>query len=349
MDALPQVTICVPVWNGARFVAQTLDSITRQTYPNVRVLISDDASTDGSAELCKGIAEQLGFELVVQSERRGWVGNCNFLLERARGDFVCILPHDDLLDECYVEVLAAHLSETPACAQVFCDVQAFEATDRVLTQPSLVGSPFERVHQLMTRHFDGTAFRGLVRRAAVDRAGGLPANAFDGFAADIGWLARLALEGEIHRVPEILYRKRYHSKSTAYPWGFWAEDAKIAAWADHCGDLFGVALGLDLSPAERWLITHAAVSRLIMANEQRGPYPRIRRLPIARKAEMVEALLARSEPCFFAEGTSVEERRRVAARMVEALAARRPVVAPRTPANILRFLLRKPLKLRSDK
>jgi len=88
MAALPQVTICVPVWNGARFVAETLDSITRQTYPNLRVLVSDDASTDGSAELCRGIAERHGFELTVQPQRRGWVANCNFLLERAAGDFV---------------------------------------------------------------------------------------------------------------------------------------------------------------------------------------------------------------------------------------------------------------------
>jgi glycosyltransferase involved in cell wall biosynthesis len=349
MATLPQVTVCVPVWNGARFVAETLNSIARQTYPNLHVLISDDASTDGSAELCRSIAEQHGFELIVQPERRGWVGNCNFLLERAAGDFVCILPHDDRLDERYVEVLAAHLSATPACAQVFCDVQAFEATDKVLTQPSLVGSPFERVHQLITRHFDGTAFRGLVRRAALDRAGGLPANAFDGFAADIGWLARLALEGEIHRLPEILYFKRYHSRSTAYAWGAWVEDAKIAAWTDHCGDLLGVALKLDLSPAERWLITHAAVSRLIIANEQRAPYPHIRRLPIARKAEMVGVLLAHFGPVFFGAETSVEERRRLAVLMVEALTARKPVAAPRTPANILRFLRKKPLRLRSDK
>ncbi len=348
MAALPQVMICVPVWNGARFVAETLESIARQTYPNLHVLISDDASTDGSAGICKSIAERLGYELIVQSERRGWIGNCNFLLERAAGDFVCILPHDDRLDERYVEVLAAHLSATPDCAQVFCDVQGFEANDRVLTQPSLVGSPFERLHRLITRHFDGTAFRGLVRRGALDRAGGLPASAFDGFAADIGWLARLALEGEIHRLPESLYFKRFHSRSTAYPWGLWAEDARIAAWTDHCSDLLGVALGLDLSPAERWLITHAAVRRLVGADEQPVPYPDIRYLPAARQAEMVEAMLARFEPGFFAAPTPVEERRRIASLMVGA-PARKPAVAPRTPANILRFLRKKPLKLRPDR
>jgi hypothetical protein len=102
-----------------------------------------------------------------------------------------------------------------------------------------------------------------------------------------------------------------------------------------------------------------------MANDQRGPHPEIRRMPIARKTELVEALLARFEAHYFLAGTSVADRRRVALLIVEAVAAenaaallqaagsprpaaREPVVAPRTPANILRFLLKKPLKLRSD-
>jgi hypothetical protein len=369
MAALPQVTVCVPVWNGARFVADALKSVARQTYPNLRVLISDDASTDGSAELCKGIAERHGFELIVQPERLGWIANCNFLLDRARSDFVCILPHDDLLDERYVEVLAAHLSATPACAQVFCDLRAFGSLNEVLAQSPLVGPPFERLYRVITRHFDGTAFRGLVRRSALDRAGGLPANAFDGFAADIGWLGRLALEGEIHRVPEVLYFKRFHQGSTHVAWFRLDEETKIAAWSDHCAHLLGVALALDLSAAERWLITHAAVRRLIMANDQRGPHPEIRRLPIVRKAELVEALLARFEAHYFVAGTPVADRRRVAVLIVEAVAAENAAAllqaletpvpekaaavatahdlpAPRTPANLLRFLRKKRLKLR---
>jgi glycosyltransferase involved in cell wall biosynthesis len=353
-------------------VAETLDSVARQTYPNLHIVISDDASTDGSAELCRGIAERHGFELIVQPERRGWIGNCNFLLERARGAFVCILPHDDLLDERYVEVLAAHLSATPVCVQAFCDLQAFGSLNEVQTQSSLVGSPFERLYGHITRHFDGTPFRGLVRRDALDRAGGVPGGAV-GFAPDISWIAHLALQGEIHRVPEILYFKRYYEGSTHAAWFLlWDDETKIAAWADHCAHLLGIALALELSAAEQWLITHAAVRRLIMANDQRGPYPGIRRLPIARKVELVERLLARFETRFFAAGTSVEERRKVAALMVEALAAGNasaplqalevpvprkaagmpaaPDVAPaRTPANLLRFLRKKSLKPGADK
>jgi GT2 family glycosyltransferase len=346
----PQVTICIPVHNGAAFVAQTLDSVARQTYRNVTVIISDDASTDGSAELCRGIAQQHGFELIVQPQRHGWIENCNALLERAHSDFVCIVPHDDVLDERYVEVLAAHLVATPACVQAFCDVQGFGSTRAVQTQSSLVGSPFERLYQLITRHFDGTPFRGLVRRDALDRAGGLQGNAFDGFAGDVNWIARLAREGEIHRVPEALYAKRFHEGSTAHGWSVWAQADKRAAWADHCSQLLSVALTLELTAAERWLIAHAACRRLIMANEQPAAYADIRNLPTDRKVDMVEALLAGFGSHFFATETPPGERRRVAALLVEALAAANgpeptTASAPRTFANLFRFLRNKPLDL----
>lgn len=349
MAALPHVTVCIPVWNGARFVAETLASVARQTYPNLHVVISDDASTDGSAELCGSIAEQHGFELIVQPERLGWVANCNFLLERAAGDFVCILPHDDILDERYIEVLAAYLSATPVCAMAFCDIRAFGSRNEVQTQTSLVGSPFDRLYRHLTQHLDGTPFRGLVRREVLDRAGGLPANDFGGFAADVVWLAHLALEGEIHRVPEVLYSKRYHQGSTHAAWFHWDEEMKFAAWTDHCARLLKIALQLNLSAAEQWLIVDAAVRLLILADEKGGPYPEVRRLPLIRKAEMVSALLEKSGSDFFPEASASDRRTAFATLIVEAVTApTAPVtdpVVPRTPGNLLRFLRRKPLKL----
>jgi GT2 family glycosyltransferase len=350
MVTSPQVTICIPVYNGAEFVPQTLNSVARQTYPNVRVIISDDASTDDSAELCRVAAQKHGFELIVQPQRRGWIENCNVLLECARSDFVCIVAHDDVLDERYVEVLAAHLMATPVCVQAFCDVQGFGSARGLQTQSSLVGPPFERLYQMITRHFDGTPFRGLVRREALDRAGSLPSNAFDGFAADVNWVARLAREGEIHRVPEALYAKRFHARSTAHAWSVWPEADKLAAWADHCTHLLGVALDLDLTTAERWVIAQAASRRLIMANERPATYADVRNMPTARKVDIVEALLARFSSHLFAVGTSPEERRRVAALLVEALTAantpeRKRVLTPRTLANLFRFLRKRPLKL----
>jgi glycosyltransferase involved in cell wall biosynthesis len=124
-DSPPQVTICVPVYNGQAHIRETLSSISRQSYRNLNVLISDDASTDGSVEICRPFAQDPRFSLTLQPARRGWVANANWLLQTAPGDFVCITPHDDILDERYVETLVECLRADPRAAMAFCDVHEF--------------------------------------------------------------------------------------------------------------------------------------------------------------------------------------------------------------------------------
>src|SRR5688572_9092751 len=97
------ITVCVPVWNGASFVAETLECVRRQTQTDLRVLISDDHSDDDSAAVCQTFESDSRFEVVVQPERLGWVGNVNWLLKRVDTPFGCILPHDDLITPDYLE------------------------------------------------------------------------------------------------------------------------------------------------------------------------------------------------------------------------------------------------------
>ena len=92
------VTICVPVYNGRAFVGETLGSIQRQGYKNWTVLISDDRSDDGSAEVCRNFTPDPRFSLCVQPVRLGWIENCNWLLRHADSELVCLVSHDDLLE-----------------------------------------------------------------------------------------------------------------------------------------------------------------------------------------------------------------------------------------------------------
>jgi hypothetical protein len=284
------VTICVPVYNGESVVADALSSIARQRYRDLTALISDDASEDRSAEICRRFSHDSRFRLSRQPTRRGWVENCNWLLARAGGDFVCIVPQDDVLDPGYIEALLDCLAGAPACTLAFSDIRAFGSVDRVLSRASIFGDPFERVYRFMTGHHDGTAFRGLVRRQALDVAGGLRGNRADDFAADLGWLARLARTGDLRRVDEVLYHKRMDPESVSMRWDRWDDETKIEAWCVHCAELLNVALDLDLTAAEQRLIVHATVRRLLMI-EPALPFPFIRALPTARKASMVVSVL----------------------------------------------------------
>jgi Glycosyl transferase family 2 len=293
---LPRVTICVPVFNGAQWVAESLASVARQTFTDLEVLISDDASTDASARICREVAAaDPRFRLVIQPARLGWMENCNWMLSRARGEFVYIHGHDDILEARCIATLVAHLDVTPACCVAFSDMRAFGTEDHVLSQPSITGSPFERAYDVMAHHYNAIAFSGLMR-TAVARSG-LRGNDHDNFSADSTWLMRLARAGELHRVAEVLFHKRFHGNMSHFQWTQWDEDRKISAWCGHCAGILGEALAFDLTPAQQWLLVWAALQRLLLAATSLGPYQFIRDLALDRKAAMVSDFFATmSEP-----------------------------------------------------
>jgi hypothetical protein len=293
---LPRVTICVPVFNGAQWVAESLASVARQTFTDLEVLISDDASTDASARICREVAAaDPRFRLVIQPARLGWMENCNWMLSRARGELVYIHGHDDILEARCIATLVAHLDVTPACCVAFSDMRAFGTEDHVLSQPSITGSPFERAYDVMAHHYNAIAFSGLMR-TAVARSG-LRGNDHDNFSADSTWLMRLARAGELHRVAEVLFHKRFHGNMSHFQWTQWDEDRKISAWCGHCAGILGEALAFDLTPAQQWLLVWAALQRLLLAATSLGPYQFIRDLALDRKAAMVSDFFATmSEP-----------------------------------------------------
>ena len=78
----PLVTIGVPVYNGADYLTLAIDSLLAQTYRNVELLISDNASTDGSSEVCAAYAQRdARVRYIRQAHNIGGVENHNFVVE----------------------------------------------------------------------------------------------------------------------------------------------------------------------------------------------------------------------------------------------------------------------------
>jgi len=293
MGSRPGVSICVPVYNGAPFVAETLVAALNQTYEPLTVLVSDDGSGDESLAICRSFAADSRVLVWRQPARLGWVANCNWLLARAESELVCIVSHDDLAEPEMISRLVRALSEVPDAALAFCDVATFGRwrRRRVWRRVAIDGTPAERVRRFMATHFDGTAFHALIRHTALDTAGGLRGNEIADFAADVSWLGRLAAVGSFVRVPESLYRKRRHYASASQRWGDWDDERRADAWALHCRELLHDALELSLAPDEQEALVRAAIRR-VLAIEPVRPFGYIRDLPLARQAALVASLLA---------------------------------------------------------
>jgi glycosyltransferase involved in cell wall biosynthesis len=284
------VTICVPVFEGAAFVAETLSAIQEQRHADLTVLVSDDASGDGSADVCRAFAGDSRFRITVQPSRLGWIEHCNWLLRRVDSELACIVSHDDILEPDHIASLVACLEAEPDTMVAFTDIRVFGLLEHVESQDSIVGTPAERLRAFIATHFDGTAFHALVRRPALEAAGGLRGNAMDHFAADVSWLGRLAYAGNFRRVPEALYRKRRRAESVSLQW-VWSHERWADAWCMHCRELLSDAIDQALTADELLSIARAVVRRLL-AIEPTRPFTFIREFSAARQAALVRALFA---------------------------------------------------------
>src|SRR5262245_12720800 len=89
------ISCIVPVYNGERYLAETLDSILAQTYRPLEIIIADDGSTDGTAEVVASYGDKVRY---LRQDNAGASAARNVGLGAARGEFVAFLDADDLWD-----------------------------------------------------------------------------------------------------------------------------------------------------------------------------------------------------------------------------------------------------------
>ena len=241
-----KVTLCVPVWNGEAFVEETLESARTQTLTDISILVSVDSSDDRSAEICSAFAARdPRFEVVVQPARLGWVGNVNWLLRHVQSEYASILPHDDLIMPSYLERLIEELENRPEAILAFCDLRTFGEEERLRIGPAATGDLFTRIVDFLYANTAAEAWRGVFRAKVLKQ--GCYLEEVNGAAADQVWLFRLAIEGSLVRVPQVLYSKRLHGESVVSKCMTDHGMPTDSHWADHCVSCHRIALS-----AGRW-------------------------------------------------------------------------------------------------
>jgi glycosyltransferase involved in cell wall biosynthesis len=263
-----RIAVCVPVFRPGDLLADTLSSIQNQSFGSFEALISIDGGDVDSARVCTVFARDPRFSVVVQPRRLGWVGNANALLARVKTEMFCLHPHDDLMHEGYLAALCAHLDRSPHAVTAFADMRMRgerhgSAIDYVVGQSSVMGTPVERLRAVLTSHFDAIAWRGLTRTRALGVIGFMRTNRCDNFAEDTVWMAKLARAGELHRVPEVLYTKRYHTGMTHTRWGQWPLEKRLRAWVVHCSEMWAEAMPVARTFSERAALSAAALKRVL--------------------------------------------------------------------------------------
>jgi glycosyltransferase involved in cell wall biosynthesis len=94
---MPRVSVVLPVYNGAPWVAGAIESIQRQTYPDWELLILDDGSTDGSFHVCSQLAERdPRIRLLRHDSNMGLAAAMTHLCGNVKGEYVAVQEQDDI-------------------------------------------------------------------------------------------------------------------------------------------------------------------------------------------------------------------------------------------------------------
>jgi len=99
-QSLPLVSICIPTYNGAKYLAETLNCAINQTYPNIEIIITDDQSTDNTLEICNNFAKKDPRIKMFQNKKNlGLVGNwCEVINKTSKNsEWIKYLFQDDLM------------------------------------------------------------------------------------------------------------------------------------------------------------------------------------------------------------------------------------------------------------
>lgn len=211
MTATPRLSVGLPVHNGQRYLAEALDSLLGQSFTDFELIISDNASTDGTAEICRRYAAaDTRIRYIRQSRNIGCNPNHNFLLREARGEFFKWASHDDLYGRELLARCVAALDEYP-------DVVLSHVDKAVVDEAGTVVRQFD--YTLATSSPDPTErFRSLVVADGADDEYGVirthvlrsirPKDSYH--HASRPFIVELAFRGRFHQVREQLYYRRDH-------------------------------------------------------------------------------------------------------------------------------------------
>ena len=260
---MSELTVCVPAYNAEAFIAETIDSIAAQTFSRIKVLISLDRGEDATETVCRRYLAEARFELIVQPERLGWVGNVNHLIGRVDTPFFCIIPHDDILDPRYLAEVHGLAKSDPAISCAYSDIQSFGDSTRRLCQPDLRGDLLDRVLDFLLDHFSAVAFRGVVRRHGPDDRPYLPTGLRRDFAVDTVWALQLALRGELRRVSAPLYAKRFDPRTVHAGWMKLPGGELNSLWAEHAATCVRTALAAISETSRRDLVLASGLLRVL--------------------------------------------------------------------------------------
>lgn len=206
--------IGLPVYNGERYLAQTLDSLRAQTYDDFEVLILDNASTDGTPTLARAVcALDSRFRYERKTVNTGGPGNFNDALDRMDNELFAWVAADDLYDPDFFRACVDLLDDSPEAIAAFSQVSMVDDSGQWLRDLDAAeqarwdnADPAVRFADIVRYSYGCREIFSVYRRKVLASVEPMCTC----WGSDRMQLAELALHGTIVHVPQRLFHNREH-------------------------------------------------------------------------------------------------------------------------------------------
>ena len=194
------VSVIVAVYNGENYLSQALESVLKQSYQNIEIIIVDDGSTDKPAELAKSYIDRANVQYIYQANG-GHGAALNTGASNANGEFLSFIDHDDIWDLNKLQLQLDSFTDDPSLDVVFSHQKSF-AENKAAERLSFAKDP-------VPGYMPGSM---LIRASSFFKVGLFNTEIRKGYF--FPWYDRLNLLGlKKMLLPELLYHRRVHGQN----------------------------------------------------------------------------------------------------------------------------------------
>lgn len=212
----PLVSVCIPAYNNAGYIKDTIESILGQTYQNIELIIVDDNSKDDTLKIVQSI-EDKRVKVYHNDENLGMVGNWNKCLSLATGDYIKLICADDMVDQNAIEIEAKAMMENPTANLVESDTRLVDINGKKTGafhryhKSGLVNGKKVAKASLIFQNFFGAPVNNLIRRTALENVGYFDTSFT--YILDFDMWIRLACSGDVFIIHQLLNSFRIRNDS----------------------------------------------------------------------------------------------------------------------------------------
>jgi glycosyltransferase involved in cell wall biosynthesis len=208
---IPQISVVIPVYNGATTIKETVESVLQQTYKDFEIIVINDGSQDDTLAIINSIQDRR--IKVFSYPNAGLSASRNRGFAKACGKFIAFLDADDLWTNDKLESHLRALQQNPQAAVAYSWTDHIDERGQFLRPASYTSFNGNIYERLLIGNFLSCGSNNLIRRQAIERVGGFDESLNSAEDWDM-WL-RLAAKYEFVVVPhpQVLYRISPNSMS----------------------------------------------------------------------------------------------------------------------------------------